>query len=385
MNGKRFAAVICEYNPFHFGHKYQMEALKAEFDGVICVLSGDMVQRGSLAVADKYLRAEAALKSGADLVLELPIPWCCSSARDFAAAGVHIADGVGADHLAFGAEDSLELLSEIQKFTLSNEFSNAFKRLSEDSKNISYPQALTEIIAQRFGNTAAEALKKPNNILALEYLKALEGKNMSAHVIKRKGEFSSSSEIRAAGEGEKMLELLPEESKDVFGREINKLFPRDSKKLDTFYIGKLRQILSDGEPTDGYYSAPVDLAKKILFAALKHSTADAVIFACSDKNYTHARVRRAINALVFGITPERVHKMPPYTTVLAANGTGREILKNAKKNKKTDIITKPAHALLLGNEAKEAYLFSKGIEDILLLAEPFPTPADAAKNPIIGE
>ncbi|MBO4277044.1 MAG: nucleotidyltransferase family protein, partial [Clostridia bacterium] len=75
----RFAAVICEYNPFHRGHLYQLNRIKDSFDGVICVMSGDAVQRGDFAVAGKYLRARAALECGADLVLELPAPWCCAS------------------------------------------------------------------------------------------------------------------------------------------------------------------------------------------------------------------------------------------------------------------------------------------------------------------
>ena len=98
-------SVICEYNPFHFGHEYQLQTLKNRFEHIVCIMSGDIVQRGSVAVADKYLRAEAALNNGADLVLELPIPYCCSSARDFASAGVFIADAVGSDFLAFSAED----------------------------------------------------------------------------------------------------------------------------------------------------------------------------------------------------------------------------------------------------------------------------------------
>lgn len=110
MNEKPFVSVICEYNPFHFGHMYQLEQLKKDFSAVVCILSGNIVQRGSVAAADKYLRAKAALNSGASLVLELPIPWCCSSARDFALAGVHISNALGSKYLAFGAEDNMEML-----------------------------------------------------------------------------------------------------------------------------------------------------------------------------------------------------------------------------------------------------------------------------------
>ena len=101
----RVAAVICEYNPFHFGHKKQLEVLKTKYDAVVGIMSGDAVQRGEAAIADKYVRARAAVECGMDAVFSLPFPHCCASAADFARAGVYVADALGADALAFGVED----------------------------------------------------------------------------------------------------------------------------------------------------------------------------------------------------------------------------------------------------------------------------------------
>ncbi len=383
MDTKRFVSVICEYNPFHFGHRFQMETLKSEFDGVACIMSGDIVQRGSAAVANKYLRAEAALKNGADLVLELPIPWCCSSASDFARAGVHIADAIGSDALAFGAEDSPELLFDIHRLTKNSDFAQAVRNFVEEHKNASYPQAVTELVGSALGETASLAVKKPNNILALEYLSAMNGKALSPFIIKRQKGFFSSTEIRNAESGEKMLDLIPEQSRQVFEPEINKSFPRDDSKLNSFFIGTLRRMNESGlYPTD-IYSAPDDLVKKILAASIKCSSVNAIVAECTDKNYTSARIRRAVNAIVFGITAKQIHQMPSYTCVLAANETGRSILRRAKQKAVIDIVTKPIRALDCTNETKKSFLFAKGIEDIISLSDPIPSPADTGKKPTI--
>ena len=385
MEGFRFVSVICEYNPFHFGHKYQLDLLKDSFDGVVCIMSGDIVQRGTPAVADKYLRAEAALKSGADLVLELPIPWCCASARDFAFGGVSIADAIGSDALAFGAEDDFSLLSRIFEYSKSVEFSDIIKKRVASDRNISYPRTFTEIIAERLGQAAAEAVKKPNNILTLEYLKALDGKGIQPFPIARRSELMSSSRIRSEGSADAMLSLLPKDSAAVLRRESGSRFPRDASKLDTFFIGTLRQMNSKGELPRGLYSLPDDLARKILSASVKVHSIGELVGICTDKAYTAARVRRAINTLVFGITEESVHSAPPYTTVLALNEKGRSILRYAKKLERIDIVNKPVRAMECRDETRDAFTLSKRIEDVIALTDPNPLPADTAKNPLIGE
>lgn len=385
MYSKRYVSVICEYNPFHFGHKLQMDRLKKEFDGVVCIMSGNVVQRGSVAVADKYLRAEAALNNGADLVLELPIPWCCSSARDFARAGVHIADAIGVNSLAFGAEDDDKLLFEIHALIENGDFQNKVKAFVEESKSVSYPQAVTELVGRALGKSAAEAVKKPNNILSLEYLSALGDTRITPFIIKRESGYKSSSEIRSAKDGSKMLDLLPAESRKVFERELGVMFPRDINKLDPFFVGNLRRLGMAGFHSDDIYSTPDDLIQKILLSAVKCSTVDDIVKSCTDKNYTSARIRRSINAVVFGITHSQVHNMPTYTSALALNGVGREILRNIKKNSEIDIINKPVRALDRRIETKNAFLFAKGVEDIISLSDPIPEPADAGKNPTIRE
>lgn len=382
MDRKHFVSVICEYNPFHFGHKFQMECFKKSFDAVVCIMSGDIVQRGTAAVASKYLRAEAAIKNGANLVLELPIPWCCASARDFARAGVHIAKNIGSDFLGFGTEDGLDAVLKIEKLLTNPSFEEDMSKIQEENKNLSYPALLTKYIGYRLGEKYAIAVSKPNNILALEYLSAMRGTGMTPFGVERNFDFASSSSIRSLSDGEKMLSAIPEESKNVFERELLADFPRDGKKLDAFFIGTLR-LMKKIDVDKGFYSVTDDLFYKILSESRRVSTVDELVMRCSNKIYTSARVRRAVNSIVFGIEKSNVSAMPTYTTVLAADNIGFEILKNAKKNENFDIITKPVRALECGESTKNMFMFSKSIEDIIALSAPNPFPTDKGKNPFI--
>lgn len=382
MKEKGYVSVICEYNPFHFGHLYQIQQLKKRFSGVVCIMSGNIVQRGSIAVADKYIRANAALQNGANLVLELPVPWCCSSAKDFALAGAHIADNIGTSHLAFGAEDELGDLNRIYSLMCDPAFQQNLKALVAESRNISYPQALKKLVGEELGNSFSAIIEKPNNILAIEYLSAIADKNIQPVVIKRNFEFASSSSIRSIENCGDLLNALPEKSRAVFENELSGDFPRDIKNLDSFFIGILRQMTYKPVP-EGIYSAPEDLIKKILSTSLRTSTVSELVNSVTDKVYTSARVRRAVMALVFGIKAQQVHRMPSYTCVLAADETGREILRNAKKQSNIDIITKPSHAVEAGETTKEQFLFSKYCEDIIALSAPKCAPVDIGKTPKI--
>ena len=133
----RAAAVICEYNPFHFGHLKQLEALKGEYDAVIGVMSGDAVQRGEAAIADKYVRARAAVENGLDAVFSLPFPHCCASASDFARAGVYVAASLGADALAFGVEDDFARVERAFAVVGAPGFSDALDALIRREKTLS--------------------------------------------------------------------------------------------------------------------------------------------------------------------------------------------------------------------------------------------------------
>ncbi len=383
MKANRYVSVICEYNPFHFGHEFQLNVLKNEFDGVVCIMSGDIVQRGSLAIANKFIRAQAALNCGANLVLELPIPFCCSSAKNFAASGVHIAECIGSDFLAFGCEDDSDTLRRVFDLVSNPEFSIRLTQYIINKGSFSYPKALQALITEELGEEIAAAMTKPNNILALEYLTSLDGKSVKPFFVNRSPDFKSSSEIRSAKSGEELLALLPQNSKAVFEKHLNRLFPRNAKALDSFFIGTLRTLRAKGIKGVDFYSVPEDLYQKIVTASADCPTVDDLISACCDKTYTSARIHRAINAICFGITCEQVHELPSFTTVLAADERGREILKRAKKLEKIDIITKPVRATSASDITKKQYLFSKSVEDIISLSDIMPESADKGRTPYI--
>ncbi|MBQ7096825.1 MAG: nucleotidyltransferase family protein, partial [Clostridia bacterium] len=167
------AAIICEYNPFHKGHAYQIARTKelCGADFVIAIMSGNYVQRGDVAIFSKELRAQAAISCGADLVIELPTVYAMQSAEYFAKGGIEIANATGiTDFLSFGAEcDETDKILSISKLLAqeTEEFSHAVKQ--SIAKGMSYPAARAEAVTQALGSVACEIISTPNNILAVEY------------------------------------------------------------------------------------------------------------------------------------------------------------------------------------------------------------------------
>ena len=171
----KITGIICEYNPLHLGHKKQLDTVRAADPdgGIVCLMSGNFVQRGMPAVFDKMLRAKAAVQCGADLVLELPVTVSLSSAEGFAAGGVSILSKF-CSHLCFGAETADgEALTELAAALLSPHFPAALRE--ELDKGYSFPKARQNALESMGYNSAV--LSSPNNILAVEYCKAILDQN----------------------------------------------------------------------------------------------------------------------------------------------------------------------------------------------------------------
>lgn len=222
----KIIGIIAEYNPFHNGHAYQIEEIRRRTgaDYIVAAMSGDFVQRGAPAVVDKYARARMALSCGADLVLELPVLWATASAESFAAAGVALFEKMGCvDGICFGAEcDNLSLLSEIADILAEEPSAYRAALSSYIKEGLTFPQvrarALTEVLANS-GQTSqenisasedaltqsasltqselTEILGSPNNILAIEYLKAIrrQASSLTPYLIKREGAGYHDTEI----------------------------------------------------------------------------------------------------------------------------------------------------------------------------------------------
>ena len=188
-------AVICEYNPFHNGHKYLIEQVKKKDDTVIAVMSGSFTQRGDIAISDKFSRAEVAIKNSADMVIELPAVFACANAETFARGAVEIISELGVvDKICFGAENAdVNLLRMAGEAFEDKEFKTELKRLMDSGEY--YPRAVEKALETIYSPALADVAQKPNNTLAVEYLKALKSTAIEPVAIKRIGAAHDSTDI----------------------------------------------------------------------------------------------------------------------------------------------------------------------------------------------
>ncbi len=327
-NKEKTVAVICEYNPFHYGHKYQIDKLRAEYDTVVGIMSGSFVQRGEVAVADKYSRAAAAVTGGMDLVLELPFPYCVASGADFATAGVRLAAAVGVDSLAFGAEDGGRWIAEIADLCSAESFEKEVAAAIKAEPSLSYPKAKCALTERYLGAEAAAVLAKPNNLLAVEYLTAIKGENLplTPFAVERDMSLESATEIRAAAE------IAPHVPYPEFFAERRRI-----EYMERHLLYLMREGVDES-----LYCMGKELAATLRNAARQASELKEAVALATGKVYTAARVRRAIVAAWLGIRAEEVKAPPAYTALLAATQKGTAFMKKLKKNTALPVLTKPA-------------------------------------------
>ena len=346
------AAIICEYNPFHNGHKYHIEQTRLQHGAthIVCVMSGNFTQRGEAAIADKFARAKAAVLGGADLILELPCAYALSCAEKFALGGVSLLNAVNADYISFGAEcGDLKKLWRISELLLNE--TQEFKDIlnSEMKKGESYPKARLSAAKQLFGADAA-IMSKPNNSLALEYLAAIKktASKISPVLIKRVGagyndnslgkDHASASGIRNAVKGNlNPLNYIPLETLEVFSKiQKNPIFTED---LSMIAVYKLRSC------TPEYLKIINDVSEglenRIIKAAKSFTSIEKIADFCSSKRYTKSRIMRIIICAVLGIEKSDLTQIN-YIRPLAMNETGAKILSGLKKSCSLPVVTKLA-------------------------------------------
>lgn len=336
----RIAAVICEYNPFHNGHKYQLDLIKRDFDAVLCIMSGSFTQRGEVAIFDKWNRAKAAVLSGADLVLELGTRFSLSSANGFASGGVQTVIKTGiADALVFGSEaDNIKRLSDAAEIMLS-ESSQISQKIKDSLKEgFSYPVARQIAFS---GMIDEDLLTKPNNILALEYIMALKRSKSSIIPIThgRTADFFSDNET----DGFASASHIRKKIKD--SEDFSHLTPYDFGNCAVYDANRLTDILKFTMITKGedFFADIPDAEPGLynrLFKNLNKSSFDEIIDATVTKRYTRARLKRTVLRALLDIKGE--YKGPQYLRVLCANEKGREILALMKKCATAPIVTKVA-------------------------------------------
>lgn len=328
--------IICEYNPFHRGHRKQIDLIREEFGQdttVCCLMSGNFVQRGAPAIVDKSVRAKAAVLAGADLVLELPITYALSSAEGFAAGGVRILSNF-CDALCFGSEtaDKEALLSTAQ-ILLSPEFSPLLRQ--ELEKGLSFPAARQAALERLRPGSLSPVL--PNDILAVEYCKAMlsQGAPMEPFPIRREGSYHaplpdrenpSASSLRSLMlQSGAWLQYLPQAVRDCF---------RDAP-LHTLEAGE-RAILyrlrtMSEEEFEALPYGSEGLWRKLMKACRQEATLDTIVSSVKSKRYTRTRIDRMVLCAFLGISREILEAPAPYTRALAFNEKGRAILKSTKE------------------------------------------------------
>lgn len=337
--------IVCEYNPFHNGHKHQIAEAKAisGADAVVCVMSGSFVQRGEVALFDKWARAKCALENGADLVIELPVWYVLQSADMFAYGAINIlAKSRLADTISFGTEcDSIQPLKEYGTFLASenNLLKEEIKSLM--AKGEGYPFALRAAVSKLYPHLA-DVTNTPNSMLGASYISAMIKCGMSPHNIvpvKRlsaphnsditDGVFASSGHLRKLiAEGGDIFSLSP------FDAALPKYYMRN---LDGFILGSLRTISPDKLTSipgieDGFENRLIDAAKK--------STSLAELFEkASSKRHTISRVRRTVLAAAIGMEKG---KDCDYARVLGMTDTGASLIKSVKDISGVEIVTKTA-------------------------------------------
>ena len=327
----KIASIIAEYNPFHKGHAYQINKIKEDYtDFIVVIMSGSFVQRGEPAIINKYERARQAVNNGASLVLELPLPYATSNAEIFALGAINILNSMGIVHrLYFGSEDELEILRSLQEKIDKNFDEDKLKKyLSEGKSFIKSRQLAMDFLTEEEN----EILKRPNNILGLEYLRSLEKLNSSIdpHSIKRKNVnhnddfsldgFASASHIRRlAYEGEDVSGFLPGYDLVV------------ENKLENYFDIFKYKMISEKINFRDYYDYEEGLENRIL-ENLDAKNFHDLIEKVHSKRHSRSRIKRLIIEILLDIKKDLIKNSfeDPYTRVLACDERGLEIFKKSK-------------------------------------------------------
>lgn len=344
------AAVISEYNPFHNGHKYLNTAIKEHCaDAVISIMSGSFTQRGDVAMLSKFSRTKTALKNGCDLVLELPTPYAVSNAEIFAKSGVRCAKALGCvDYLCFGSEIGDTHMIKTAALAVTDRNVQLLVR-EHMKKGDYYPRALFKAVTEVFGLEIGNILSSPNNVLGIEYCKALRGTEIKPRSFLRKGaehdSFDTSDDIASASNIRSMVKKKPD-SLDFSSFTPYSLMDENPvffDMFDTVIMYLLR--LSTPEKLRTLPDISEGLEHRILAAATISPGVQEVMEHVKTKRYTMAKLRRIMVYLLLGITKEMQSMEVPYLRVLGFNETGKKILTLAKVNSDIPIIVKPSDSM----------------------------------------
>ena len=391
--------IVCEYNPFHNGHLYQIEKIREEFGddtNIVAIMSGNYVQRGGVAITDKGIRAKCAVESGVNLVLELPFPYSMSSAEYFSRSAIHILDSIKCiDYVSFGSESgSIDELIKVAEIMLSSEYIQELERLSNDneSKKNGYA-ALNELALNNLlGASERNVSLTPNNILAIEYIKAIIsfGSTMKIHTVKRvnnnysdenilSGNIQSATAIRKSIEQKDIsaLEFTPNITKNIILNAISSGdFPCDDERISPAVISSLR--LNFPSYFESIHDTSGGLYNRLRDLSFKTNTLNNLICAAESKNFTKARIRRTLFYSLLGVTSSQFKDLPAYTQLLAMDSKGRAILKGIGKHSCFPVLTKPSDLDKLPENALPQKKLSDMADSIFQMTKPIPKDGNEA-------
>ena len=361
----KVCGIIAEYNPFHNGHRRHIEQTRERLGAgcaVVCVMSGNFVQRGAPAAFAKHARAEAALRCGVDLVIELPLPWALSSAERFAMGAVALLDAMGVvTHLSFGSESgTIARLAAAAEILLRPEL-DVFLR-AELATGIPYAAARQRAAEKINSGAPLPALERPNDILGIEYLKALRRlrSDIEPLTVQRIGSdhdgYASASWIRSrVAAGEDVSAYVP----FAQGRMVN------GEALETALLSRLRAL-----PPEAFAALP-DAAEgvenRLYRAAREGASLDEILGAAKTKRFAMSRLRRMLWGAALGLRREDASGIPPYLRVLGADAAGRALLARMRTCAALPVLTKPAAARSLDARSRRVFELEAGAADFFAL------------------
>ena len=341
--------IVCEFNPLHNGHERLLcYARELGAERVVCVMSGNATQRGELAVLDKYTRAKAAIAVGADLVLELPFPWSSASAEYFARAAVAVLSGF-CDTLLFGSEcGDIELICRAAMLASTDVFREEYRRRTKSGEGAAgvYFDMLCE----------AGAPLGSNDLLGVEYVRAIGelGADITPVTLKREGadyndeSIDGASYPSATAIRKMWQELGFEDSAKHMPRAVYEIYEKayfEGEMCDVYQLSRAILMyfrLRSPEDLQSYAECEGGIANRLCSLAHECSSLEDLYEKLSTKRYTDAKLRRALLFCLSEVERELLCSLPEYTTLLAADAKGRELLSSQRKSGGIKVVTKPA-------------------------------------------
>lgn len=372
--------LVTEYNPFHNGHLYHlnkaMELTGADIS--VAVMSGDFVQRGEPAVLDKYTRTSMALNSGVNLVVELPVNYAVSSAESFAAGALKVLDYIKADSIAFGSESGdIERLSKLAHILCDNE-DTLYKEISKYTVNgISYAAARQKVVEKLTDKDTAAMLTSSNNILAVEYLKAIIKNNyaIKPYTVQRQGdsyndtdirsEYASATALRENLKADNISEYIPVKAGLILSSNTNYIYPDDitealfTRLLDILFASNYdKNVLIENvmqypdvskEIAGRLYKSAMDMITRTVPQRSENKDNGTFSFGSlcehiKTKEVPLSRIKRALVRITLGLDKKHMEKYAnePYIRVLGFDKKGQEYLSYIRKTVEVPLITKTA-------------------------------------------